>query len=175
MRTALLAGLALLAFTGCSDEPPSIPPLSKNELAKIPAVRPEQLASFIDSQKGKVVVLAVWSVRRDACLAMYPELGTLCSGGADEPVVVAVSIDRVDDVRAKILPLIKKHRPKFLNRVVPGGHDAVAGLMGKNWSGQVPAIALRDRDGEPAGFFYGQTALAKARRRLDQLLGGAPR
>lgn len=170
---ALLLGLALwlgLGGCSCSEEPPRIEPLSKQELAKIPAVGPQDLQALLDGQKGKVVVLVVWSVRREACLAMYPKLNDLLKEGAGETVVIAVNIDRVADVRKEVLPMLAQHRPKFLNRVVRAGPEALASFVGVDWSGQVPAIAIRDRSGSKVAAFYGKRALDRAKARVAELL-----
>ena len=117
----LLACAIGLGGCGCSEGPE---PLSSRELTQIPALSPPELKEFLDAQKGKVVVLAVWSVRREASLAAYPKLKEL--QGGDEPVIIAVNIDRVSDIRDKVLPIIRKEQPTFLNRVVSAGPDALA-------------------------------------------------
>ena len=173
MRIALLVGLALVfSFGGCtcSRKPPKVEPLSKEELASIPEITPPQLQALLAKHKGKVVVLVVWSVRHNGCVAMYPKLNGL-AGGA-EPVVIAVSIDRVDDVRSKVIPMLEEQKPKFINHVVRGGADPLASFVGMDWSGgRVPAIVVYRRDGARDKAFYGDAALDTARRRVKQLLG----
>ena len=171
MRIALLLALSLalgLGGCGCSDEA-GPEPLSGKELEQIPALTPMQLQELLAAHKGKVVVLAVWSVRREASVAMYPKLNELLQG--DEPVVIAVNIDRVTDVRDKVLPILRKEQPKFLNRVLSVGPEALASFIDANkWAGQLPALALYDRAGQKAAAFYGDGALDKARAKLPSLL-----
>ena len=171
MRPALAVGLVLLVgLVGCSREPPPAETLTDEELAKCPAVDPAQLKALLAEQKGKVVVLAVWSVRREACVAMCPRLGELAKAGGAGPVVVAVNIDRVADVREKVLPMIGEPQPPLLHRVVHGGPDALATFIGEEWMGAVPAIALYDRQGKRVAAFFGDDALPKAQERLAKLL-----
>jgi len=174
VRVNLLIGLvALTVWCGgctCSREPPKVKPLTKEELAQIPEITPPQLQDLLAKHKGKLVVLVVWSVRHPGCAAMYPELNGLA--GDPEPVVIAVSIDRVDDVRAKVIPMLKDHKETFINHVVRGGADPLASFVGADWTGgRVPAIVLYRRDGARDKAFYGDAALDTARRRLKQLLG----
>jgi hypothetical protein len=174
MRAVAGVAVALLVTLGgcsCSEEPPKVEPLSDRELAKLPAVTPEELQALLEAQKGKLVALVVWSVRREDCVALYPRLSELAQGRDADLTILAVSIDRVSDVREKALPLVEQHGGKWLNRVVRAGPEALAAFVGTDWSGQVPAIALLGRDGRPAGTFYGGTALAKAQARLRELLG----
>ena len=166
----MLAGLVLcVAFAGCSSEPPRLEPLTDEELARLPAVSPDELKALLDAQKGKVVVMAIWSVRREACLAMYPKLADLCKGGA-EPVVIAVNIDNLTDVRKKVFPLLEQHKPKFLNRVCRADPDALAAFVDPSWMGRVPAIVLFDRDGSRTETLLGENALTAAQQRLRELL-----
>ena len=166
----LLASLVWLAGCGCSDSP-GVDPLNQEELATLPAITPPQLRELLDAQKGKVVVLAVWSVRRQASVDAYPQLKALCPGGPDaEPVVIAVNIDRVSDVRDKVLPIVKQAQPTFLNRVLSVGPEALATFIDKNWTGELPALALYDRAGRKVASGHGPAALAGIQARLPKLL-----
>jgi len=170
MRSVAFAGLVAWGLlVGCSGEPPQPDRLTGDELARIPVLEPGKIGALLESHKGKVVVLVVWSVRREACVAMYPQLGTLSGGGA-EPVVIAVNIDRVDDVRNKVLPLLDEHQPKFLNRICRAGPDALAAFVDPRWMGQVPALAVYDRAGRRVAAFMGEDALAQLKGRLPKLL-----
>ena len=168
MRNLLPIGLVLaVALCGCSDTP-GVDPLSEKELTAIPALTPMQLKEWLEAHKGKVVVLAVWSIRREASVAMYPKLKELHHG--DEPVVIAVNIDRVSDIREKVLPIVKREQPKFLNRVLSVGPEALASFIDPNWTGQLPALALYDRAGKKAAAFHGTDAFEKAKAKLAELM-----
>ena len=165
MRWVVAAGV-LLGGCSCSDKRASVAPLSEQERATLPTVSPEQLQSLLDAEKGKVIVLVVWSVRRPACTAMFPKLGGLAAQGA---TIVAINIDRVDDVRKKVLPLLDQHRPTFTNRVLAAGPEALAPFVGTDWSGQVPALVVRDRAGQRVATYYGEGALEKAAKQVRVL------
>jgi hypothetical protein len=171
-RGAFWLGVLLVLVAGCSsDTPAEMAPLSKQELAELPAVSYAELDALVKAQKGKVGVLAVWSVRREPCLAMYAKLGALGKGGADAaPAVIALNIDRVDDVRSKVMPMVKQQGAALLNRVFRGAPEELTGLFGNAWGGRVPAICLFDREGTKAAAFNGDDALAKAEPRLKELL-----
>ena len=174
-RRLVLALALTLAVGGCSCSRDTGPaPLSEQQLARIPPVTPEGLQSLLAEQQGKVVVLAVWSVTRQASLAVYPKLGDLAGAGG-EPVVIAVNIDHVDDVRDQVLPLLDKHQPTFVNRVCRVGPEGLASFMDMRWSGQVPALSLFDRGGKKVATFHGPGAFAKAQAVLPTLLKSAKR
>ena len=169
MRALLVMLLALaLGGCGCSDDP-GVDPLTDRELEAIPALSPTQLQDLLDAQKGKLVVLAVWSVRREASVAAYRRLGEL--RGEPEPVVLAIDIDRVSDVREKVLPILRETKPQFENRVLSVGPEALATFIDRNtWAGQLPAFALYGRDGKKLAAFHGPDALDRARAELGKLL-----
>lgn len=169
MRALLVMLLALaLGGCGCSDDP-GVDPLSDRELEAIPALTPTQLQDLLDAHKGKLVVLAVWSVRREASVAAYRRLGELPD--EPEPVVLAINIDRVSDIRDKVLPILRETKPAFENRVLSVGPEALATFIDRNtWAGQLPAFALYGRDGKKLAAFHGPDALDSAKAELAKLL-----
>lgn len=171
MRCALVLGVLIilsLGGCGCSDDP-GVDPLSRGELDQIPALTPVKLKELLEAQKGKIAVLAIWSIRREDSVAMYPRLNELATGGA-EPVVIAVNIDRVADIRDKVLPIVKREKPKFLNHVLSVGPEALTTFIDPNWPGQLPALALYDRAGKRSAAFFGPDALDKTKAALAKLL-----
>jgi len=170
MRWAVVLGLAAVV-TGCSSgDPPDLDPLTKAELAALPSADVQQMQALIGSHQGKVVVLAVWSAAAGECEGLFPALATLAQG-APGVAVITLSVDRVDDVRAKALPIVKEHGEPFENRVFGCDAMEVEPLLRQEWAWRVPAIAVYDKKGEKAEELYGRGAVARAGPVVEKLLG----
>ena len=170
MRQALLVGLAAVVAAGCSSgDAPELDPLSKREQSALPAVDAAGLKTLLDGHKGKLVVLAVWSAGTKECEGLFAGLAKL-AGSAPGTVVVTLNIDRVDDVRDKVLPVVEEQGGQCENRVFGGDPMDVEPLLSPDWGWRVPALAVYDRKGKKAGEFYGRGALGQAEAALRKLL-----
>lgn len=170
MRQALIVALVVAVAAGCSSgDAPDLDPLTKAELAALPSADVQQVQALVGSHQGKVVVLAVWSAAAAECEGLFPALATLAQG-APGVAVITLSVDRVDDVRAKALPVVKEHGEPFENRVFGGDAVEVEPLLRQEWAWRVPAIALYDKKGEKAEELYGRDAVARAGPVVETLL-----
>jgi len=169
MRWVVMLGLTAVV-TGCSSgDAPDLDPLTKAELAALPSADVQQIQALIGGHQGKVVVLAVWSAAAAECEGLFPALATLAQG-APGVAVITLSVDRVDDVRAKALPVVEEHGEPFENRVFGGDAMEVEPLLRQEWAWRVPAVAVYDKKGEKAEELYGRDAVARAGPVVEKLL-----
>ena len=163
MRRTFLVGLAAIVAVGCSSgDAPTLDPLSQEEQALLPAVDSDGLKALLASHRGESVVLVVWSAGHQDCEGLLPALAGLEKSAA----VITLSIDRVDDVRGKVLPIVKQHGGAFENRVFGGAPPDVETFLKPQWSWRVPAIVLYDKGGTKVAELYGREAVAKARAKV---------
>ena len=163
MRCTLLLGLVVVVAVGCSsDDAPKLDPLSQEEQAALPSVDSDGLKALLASHKGKAAVLAVWSAGHKDCEGLLPALAGVEKGAA----VITLSIDRVDDVREKVLPIVTEHGGAFENRVFGGAPPDIETFLKPEWSWRVPAIVLYGRGGSKVAEFYGREAVARAKAKL---------
>lgn len=171
MWRALPLGIVIPLLLGCSShERAEMAPLSERETDKLPAVNYAKLDALLKQQRGKVVVLAAWSIRHGGSVAAYDKLPTLAAD-AGELAIIALNIDRVDEVRSKVIPHVEGKKDGVIDRVLVAAPEEVMSLFDFNWGGQVPAISLFDRQGKRVESFYGADAFGKAKARVSQLLG----
>ena len=169
MRRTACVAVTLLALLGCSGEPPTIEPLSDKDLQEVPPIDFDGLKKLVADSKGRPVVVAFWSSGGKDSKAVYSELNTLCQGKEGRaPVVVAVNIDRPDDVRKTTLPFVREQKPKFANHSFKGDAMMLTQWLGTDWSGWLPAICIHDAQGRMAGKFFGSNALRQAQAQLKQ-------
>ena len=174
MRRQMLLTVAVAAALamGCSsEEPETVGSLSDTEQAVLRVADAAALRAMVAEHKGKVVVLTAWSVRQEGCVELYRELGSLCAGNEKtRPVVIAVNLDGVDDVREKVLPLVRAQQPGVVNRVFEGSPMDMTTVVPSGWGGLLPAVwVVRDREGDRASLFCGKGALGKAKAKLKSL------
>ena len=172
MRRLMLCVVAAVAVAGCSsDAPEPITSLAQGEQAVLPVADAAALRAMVAEHKGKVVVLAAWSVHQEGCVEMYRELGSLCAGeGKRGPVVIAVNLDGVDAVRERVLPLVRAQQTGVVNRVFDGSPMDMTTVVESSWGGLLPAVwVVTDREGRQGGAFCGKGALEKAKAKLKSL------
>ncbi len=163
MRRLLLWGLLLMFAAGCgSDEPVTFDSLSDAERAQLRAVDYAALKALLAEHKGKPVVLAAWSARREDCVEFYRGLSELAARGDPKPVLIALSLDGPADLRRRILPLVREHGKGLVNCVFDDDQMMLLGLVDPAWAGRTPALWLFDAQGKLATSFYGQGALDEA-------------
>jgi hypothetical protein len=170
MALAALAAAGLVV--GCSSgEPETAKPLSGTEQAVLPVADAAALRALVAEQKGKVVVLAAWSVRQEGCVELYGELGSLCAAKSHRgPVVIAVNLDGPDDVREQVLTLVREKGAGMENRHFEGSPMDMTTVVQSSWGGQLPAVwVVYERRGTQADLFSGKGALEKAKAKLRSL------
>jgi len=160
----------VLAMVGCSSEGPTIEPLSDSDLSELASIDFDGLKQRVSDNKGKLVVTAFWSSDGKDSKAVYAELGALCAAkGQDAPLLLAVNIDRPDDVRKNTLPFLREQKTTFENRVYKGDVMMLMNWFGQDWSGWLPAICIHNADGQVVGKFFGKNAAKQASATLKQL------
>lgn len=155
----LLLAAVLMFATGCgSDEPVTFDALND---AAIRVVDYAALKALVAQQKGRRVVLGGWTMGRGG-EEFYRGLASLAAGDK-APAVIALSFDGPAAVRRKVLPMIREHGQGLTNAAFHDDQMMLLGLVGRDWTGQLPALWLFDAGGKLAASFYGAEALAKAK------------
>ena len=169
MRRRACVAVALLALLGCSGEPPTIEPLSDEELRELPSIDLDGLKKLVADAKGRPVLTAFWTSDGKDSKAVYSQLNALCKAKGDvAPLVIAVNIDRPDDVRKTTLPFVREQKPRFANHSFKGDAMMLTQWLGTDWSGWLPAICIHDTQGSVAGKFFGGDAVRQAQAQLKQ-------
>ena len=171
-RLMVLAVAAAGLVAGCSSkEPETVGSLSDTERAVLPVADAAALRAMVAEHKAKVVVLAAWSVRQEGCVELYRGLGSLCAGkDKGGPVVIAVNLDGVDDVREKVVPLVRAQQPGVVNRVFDGSPMDMTTVVPSSWGGLLPAVwVVPGGEGSRPSLFCGKGALGKAKAELGKL------
>ena len=136
---ALMVGLMVLSAGRAADDEVTI------EVGKLP-----DLTKFVESNKGKVVVMDFWGDFCIPCKKEFPNLVRLHNAHKKDGLVAAsVSVDQKDDM-ADALKFLKDKKATFFNLLLDEEADAWHAKWG--FVG-VPAVVVYGRDGKVAKVF----------------------
>ena len=185
------ACLALAFLLGCSEpaQPPSPqPPAVVQPAAESPTAATAQAAAapspapaaeqppitlevkswdetqqLVAAQKGKVVVLDLWSTWCVPCVREFPNLVELHRAHAPDVICVAFNMDysgaageTPDSFREPVNQFLTKHGATFLNVI---SSDAADDVFQRLKLGSIPAVLVYGRDGQLAKRFDNDDAL----------------
>lgn len=125
----------------------------------------DQVKEKIAAQKGKVVVLDVWSNWCDPCMKEFPNLVTLQRAHPDDLVCMSLNTnfagltkELTEEDKAKALDFLKEKGAKFPNFICS---DTDETLYGQIPITSVPTVLVYGRDGELAQKFDEDTKTGK--------------
>jgi thiol-disulfide isomerase/thioredoxin len=162
------------AILGCqqSDSPSSTEPAAPAKQAEpaTPAASPTETSAvdepdvtvevrswaevqqLVADQKGKVVVVDIWSTWCVPCMREFPHLVELHKQYSDRVVCISVDIDYIgledeppESHRDRVLEFLKKHGATFSNVI---SSDPDVEVLKKVDAGSVPAVLVYDREGK---------------------------
>jgi thiol-disulfide isomerase/thioredoxin len=215
MKTHLMisACLALTCFLGCgqpsappSPQPSTAAPLSASATGAAPAstppAEPEKISlevkswddtqQIVAAQKGKVVVLDMWSTWCPPCMREFPNLVKLHRAHAANVVCISFNLDysgaageTPESFRVPVNQFLTKQGATFLNVI---SSDADDDVFRRLKLGSIPAVLVYGRDGRLAkrldnddalygkdGFTYEQQIVPLVEQLLKAASGPPPR
>lgn len=178
----LFAGFGLvigMIATGCESKSPpavksSVPDkTAKTELVTEPTKNPaasvaldiknwDETLELVAKQKGKVVVLDVWSTSCDPCMVEFPHLVELHKKHGEKLVCMSASCDYAgikskppESYRDRVLEFLTKQNATFTNVLLNVDSDA---LFEKIELASIPAVYVFGSDGKVAKRFDNDNA-----------------
>lgn len=145
----LVAILLCALFTvgcGSSKQPTGEAVRPQSPVAVLHDIDEKDLAAFIESQRGKVVLVDYWATWCTSCVELFPHTVELHQRFADKGLaVVSVSFDDLDN-RAGVLAFLQKNNAAFDNFI--GVYGASGESLEKfGLPGPLPQLRLYDRAG----------------------------
>ncbi len=187
---AVLSSALILCFAGCSDNgagrdvaavpeenagytPEQGPPDHERGGLELTPVDAQGYQDLIAAHRGKILVVDFWATWCAPCVESFPKLVDLHSRYKERGVVViGASVDFPGE-EDTVVEFLKKQGAGFDNVMVEAEDiDAFISSVSQSWSGDIPAVFVYDRDGEPAGHFFGSGAVASAEAAILELMDG---
>jgi len=147
----------------------------------------DETQQLVAAQKGKVVVLDLWSTWCVPCVREFPKLIELHRAHAPDVVCIAFNMDysgaaseTPDSFREPVNQFLTKHGATFLNVI---SSDAADDVFRRLKLGSIPAVLVYGRDGRLAKRFdnddalYGDEGFTYEKQivpLVEQLLNAAP-
>ncbi len=123
----------------------------------------DETQQLVAAQKGKVVVLDLWSTWCVPCVREFPKLIELHRAHAPDVVCIAFNMDysgaaseTPDSFREPVNQFLTKHGATFLNVI---SSDAADDVFRRLKLGSIPAVLVYGRDGRLAKRFDNDDAL----------------
>ena len=154
--------LTYFALLGCNDTGPPeqiAPPATT--AADAPAAEPavtlevkswDGIQQVVAQQKGKVVVLDLWSTWCEPCMREFPNLVQLHRAHTDDVVCLSFNLDYSgvadeppESFRDSVFEFLDKQRATFTNALSSAAADDVFNRLDL---GSVPAVLVYGRDGQ---------------------------
>ena len=125
----------------------------------------------VSSHRDRVLLVNFWASWCGPCLKEMPLLLNLARKyKAEGFTLMLVSADEPED-EAQALQVLIKNRvpwPHYIKRA--RDNDAFIRAVDRDWSGDLPALALYDRKGKKLRFFSGETPLAEVESAIKTAL-----
>ena len=147
----------------------------------------DETQQLVAAQKGKVVVLDMWSTWCVPCVREFPRLVNLHRTHAPDVVCIAFNLDysgaageTPDSFREPVNQFLTRHEATFLNVI---SSDAADDVFQRLKLGSIPAVLVYGRDGQLAKRFdnddalYGDEGFTYEKQivpLVEQLLNAAP-
>lgn len=155
-----LSSLLCLLLAGCTPAPPQLPIASTPATTSAEVAEPavtlqlmswQQAQETVAEQKGKVVVLDLWSTWCEPCVRELPNLVELQREHPDEVVCIAFNMDYAgvegepaESFREDVLSFLERQNARMINILSSDPADDVFNQLDL---GSVPAVFVYDRDG----------------------------
>lgn len=120
------------------------------------------LKQYLNSRKGRVVVVNLWATWCAPCKAEFPSLVRLHNAYRARGVeVVTISID-TPDKRAEAQAFLNQQKARTANFIVKAeGLEAMANALDPQWPGAVPYTVIFDRKGRVSDKLLGAHSYAQ--------------
>jgi thiol-disulfide isomerase/thioredoxin len=120
------------------------------------------LKQFVNSRKGRVVVVNLWATWCAPCKAEFPYLVRLHNAYRARGVEVAtISIDNPDK-KAEAQAFLRQQKARTTNFIVKAeGLEAMANALDPQWPGAVPYTVIYDRKGRVSDKLLGAHSYAQ--------------
>jgi thiol-disulfide isomerase/thioredoxin len=161
---AILPGLALLAvLSGAwrahlpADEKPVAATAAASESVMLSAGTWKDIEALVAKNKGKVVVVDVWSTSCAPCMQEFPGLVNLHSTHSKDVICVSFNVDYVgiknkpaDFYRPRVETFLKKQKAVFVNILCTDESDK---FFAAQELSSIPAVYVFGKDGKLAKRF----------------------
>jgi len=159
---------------GVHDDPTVTPP-DADESAKPVQLKIQswdEVQAWVGSQKGKVVVVDVWSTFCEPCIEEFPQFVELHNRLRDQVACASVDIDYYgagdtpEEIQPRVLEFLTKHKATSVNFISSTADEEVLDSIGV---AAIPAVLVYDQTGKlkktftndneeygPTGFRYAQ-------------------
>jgi len=130
---------------------------AKAAAPKVGLLKPADFAKFKDAANGQVLVINFWATWCGPCVAEFPEFVMLDKKYRGKGVkFVGISADEIADLKTKVIPFIKEHKPAF-EMVIQDTEDPqeMMDAVAKDWPGTLPATFVFDKQGKLAYTRFG--------------------
>lgn len=106
-----------------------------------PVVKLQALETWMKNPSDTLYVINFWATWCRPCVAELPYFDEITTNFPDQPVkVLLVSLDFVEDYKKRLLPFMKRKKPKsFVALLDEPKYDDWMGKVSKSWSGSIPA------------------------------------
>jgi thiol-disulfide isomerase/thioredoxin len=120
------------------------------------------LKQYLNSRKGRVVVVNLWATWCAPCKAEFPYLVRLHNAYRARGVEVAtISIDNPDK-KAEAQAFLRQQKARTTNFIVKAeGLEAMANALDPQWPGAVPYTVIYDRKGRVSDKLLGAHSYAQ--------------
>ncbi len=155
------------------DDPPVLPPEDAEKAAKQVQLKIQswdEIQTWVGSQKGKVVILDVWSTFCEPCIEEFPQFVELHNRLGEQVACASVDIDYYgagdtpEEIQPRVIEFLTKHTATSVNFVSSTADEEVLDTIGV---AAIPAVLVYDRFGKlqktftndnadygPSGFRY---------------------